>query len=57
MSNNFDDIDNEKVACFIEGHLSDKEQINVTNTLRTYRDLWLLSNLFLSQKSNSSGGE
>ena len=52
MNKKFEDIDNEVLALFLENKVSLKEQEDVTNTLRTYKDLWVLANMYLNCKDN-----
>lgn len=52
MNKKFEDIDNDVLALFLENKLSTIEQADVTNTLRTYKDLWILSNMYLNCKDN-----
>ena len=50
MNKDFDDIDNDMMALFLEDMLSDKEQRQVTNSIKTYKDLWLLAIMYHSKR-------
>lgn len=50
MNKKFEDVDNDVLALFLENKITPKEQVGVTNTLRTYEDLWILSNMYLNCK-------
>lgn len=52
MNKKFEDIDNDVLALFLENKVSCKEQEGVTNALRTYKDLWILANMYLNCKDN-----
>ena len=52
MNKKFEDIDNDVLALFLENKVSCKEQEDVTNTLRTYKELWVLANMYLNCKDN-----
>lgn len=46
MLKDFNDIENDMIAKFIDGLLSHEDEMLVTTAVRTYRDLWLLSNMY-----------
>lgn len=50
MTNDFDNVDNTVIAEFIDGISPVKEQMLVTNSVKTYRDLWVLSNMCCSKE-------
>ena len=54
MIKDFDDIDNDMMALFLDDKLSEKEQMQVTNSVRTYKNLWLLSNMYRIKKKENN---
>lgn len=48
MTNKFEDIDNDMLSLFLEDMLPVAKQMAITNSLKTYKDLWLLSKMYNS---------
>lgn len=48
MVKKFEDIDNDVLALFLEDMLPSKKQKEITNSLKTYKDLWLLAVMYRS---------
>lgn len=46
MDVKFDDIDNDVLGCFVENRLSIRDQMKVTDSLKSYKDLWVLANIY-----------
>ena len=52
MTKKFEDIDNDMLSLFLEDMLPATEQMAITNSLKTYKDLWLLSIMYNSCADN-----
>ena len=57
MTNKFEDIDNDMLSLFLEDMLPATKQMSITNSLKTYKDLWLLANMYNSCEVNRKRNE